>query len=182
MNFAKIRKAIVSRKDAKYFMYVPNNLYDDVSSVSRFTPNRRNCFSTEHTNSMACMMSELESNRMYQRAYESASHHYELMEDIGKTKGNASFYKSPLAKYKRKIKKSKKIEERIQSPTNYYPVKKTCENYGTEGFQNNDTLVPTFMSPRYIEQELYSYERRTGIDRLERVTDMRGNYYYILDF
>eukprot|EP00800_Vazella_pourtalesii_P004084 TRINITY_DN14327_c0_g1_i1.p1 TRINITY_DN14327_c0_g1~~TRINITY_DN14327_c0_g1_i1.p1 ORF type:complete len:206 (-),score=33.50 TRINITY_DN14327_c0_g1_i1:19-636(-) len=178
MNFAKIRKAIVSRKDAKYFMYVPNNLYEDVPAVTRHSI-KRECFSKDDS-LMNSFMSDYESDRMYEKIEES-THYYEVMDEVMNCERELK--QVCFGKSKRKQKKSKKIEEKLHTSQNYYPVTKSRECFNQEEFQSNDTLVPTFISPQYrIQTDLDWYERMTGIDQLEKVIDEDGNDYYMLDF
>ena len=169
MNFAKIRKAIVSRKDAKYFMYVPNNLYEDVPAVTRHSI-KQESFSKDDS-----LMSEYESET-YETTDES-THYYELMDEVMNCEREL---KQSCFGKKRKQKKSKKIEERAH---NSYPVMKSRDCFNQEEFLSTDTLVPTYTSPQYlIQTKLDWYERMTGIDQLEKVIDEDGNDYYVLEY
>ena len=179
MNFAKIRKAIVSRKDAKYFMYVPNNLYEDVPAVTRHSI-KRECFSKDDS-LMNSFMSEYESDRTCEKIEES-THYYEVMDEVMNCERELKQF--CFGKSKRKPKKSKtKIEEKAHISQNYHPVTKSRESFNKKEFQSNDTLVPTYTSHQYrLQTEMDWYERMTGIDQLEKVIDEDGNDYYMLDF
>ena len=82
---------------------------------------------------------------------------------------------SPITKPKLK---RGKCEKGIQK----FPSTNKQELRSEDIFKNKDTLVPVHLSNQELKQTpLYLYEQKTGIDKLPKITDIKGNDYYILD-
>ena len=131
------------------------------------------------------LITEIKPNTLGREKAEHSTKYYELMEVNSKLDARAKCEKnnwksklkhSPNKKSKRKRGKIGSLEEQKHESARRQFNSEEC-------FQNKDALVPTYLSNPNVQQiSLQIYEQQTGIHKLPKIIDSKGNDYYILDF
>ena len=169
MNFINIFKFIKSKKNAKQLTPTQTTKSDDLLAKNTTIQTKANTLWGKE--------------KFEKESTKDSNHYYELMgmdinfEKRGKSKNNKSkiqIKNSPNVNSKLKSGKMGCFEKRIQE------FNKTQEN-----FQSKDTVVPAHLSNQnqdLKQMSLHLYEQQTGIHKLPKITDTKGNDYYLLDF